>query len=38
MLDKLVRQVQAARLGKLTGGIVDLARDFLGTHGTGRIE
>ena len=35
MLDKLVRQVQAARLGKLTGGIVDLARDFLGTNGTG---
>ena len=26
MLDKLMHQVQAARLGKLTGGIVDLAR------------
>ena len=35
MLDKLVRQVQAACLGQLAGGIVDLARDFLGTNGTG---
>ena len=35
MLDKLMRQAQAARLGKLTGGIVDLARDFLGTNGIG---
>ena len=35
MLDKLMHQVQAARLGKLTGGIVDLARDFLGTNGIG---
>ena len=35
MLDKLARQVQATRLGKLTGGIVDLARDFLGKNGIG---
>ena len=35
MLDKLTRQVQAARLGQLTGGIVDLARDTLGTNGIG---
>ena len=35
MLDKLARQVQAARLGELAGGIVDLARDFLGTNGIG---
>ena len=35
MLDKLMHQVQAARLGKLTGDIVDLARDFLGTNGIG---
>lgn len=35
MLDKLVRQVQAARLGQLAGGIVDLVRDFLGTNGIG---
>ena len=35
MLDKLARQVQAARLGELTGGIVDLVRDFLGTNDIG---
>ena len=35
MLDKLVGQVQAARLGQLAGGIVDLVRDFLGTNGIG---
>ena len=35
MLDKLARQVQAARLGELAGGIVDLVRDFLGTNGIG---
>ena len=35
MLDKLARQVQAARLGELTGGIVDLLRDFLGTNDIG---
>lgn len=35
MLDKLVRQVQAARLGQLAGGIVDLVRDFFGTNGIG---
>ena len=35
MLDKPVRQVQAARLGELTGGIVNLARDFLGTNDIG---
>ena len=35
MLNKLVRQAQAARLGQLTGGIVDLARDALGTNGIG---
>ena len=35
MLDKLARQVQAARLGQLAGGIVDLVRDFLGTNGIG---
>lgn len=36
MLDKLVRQVQAARLGQLAGGIVDLVRDFFGTNGIGQ--
>ena len=35
MLDKLMRQAQAARLGELAGGIVDLVRDFLGTNGIG---
>ena len=35
MLDKLARQVLAARLGQLAGGIVDLMRDFLGTNGIG---
>ena len=35
MLDKLARQVQAARLGQLTGGLVDLVRGFLGTNGIG---
>ena len=35
MLDKLARQVQAARLGQLAGGIVDLVLDFLGTNGIG---
>ncbi len=33
MLDILLRQVQASRLGQLVGGIVDLVRDFLGTNG-----
>ena len=35
MLDKLARQIQTARLGELTGGTVDLARDSLGTNGIG---
>ena len=35
MLDKLARQIQTARLGQLTGGIVDLVRDSLGTNGIG---
>ena len=35
MLDKLARQVQAARLGEQTGGIVDLLRDYLGTNDIG---
>ena len=35
MLDKLARQAQAARLGQLAGGIVDLVRDLLGTNGIG---